>query len=61
MGSELGYTQTAAGYIKAPEGMFGHEAYVDVHVPYSDSPEHLEDGHYLSAAITYFPEQFDED
>lgn len=42
--SELGYEFTAVGYIKAPEGMFGREAYVDAHVPYSDEPVYLEDG-----------------
>lgn len=50
VGSELGYRYTAVGYIKAPDGMFGHSAYVDAHVPYSDAPEYLEDGYGIRSA-----------
>lgn len=43
---ELGYEYTAVGYIKAPQGMYGSgDPYVDAHVPYSESPEYLEDGY----------------
>ncbi len=48
--SELGYELTAVGYIKAPEGMFGGEAYVDAHVPYSGEPVYLEDGYAIRSA-----------
>ncbi len=50
VGEELGYTYTAVGYIKAPEGMFSHEGYVDAHVPYSEAPEYPDDGYAIRSA-----------
>lgn len=51
IGTELGYQHTAVGYIKAPEGMFTQAgSYVDAHVPYSDTPLYLEDGHAIRSA-----------
>lgn len=44
---EIGYQHIGAGCIKAPAEMFGHEAFVDVYVPYSESPEFLDDGYTL--------------
>ena len=45
--AEMGYQYIGAGYVKAPEEMFGHEAFVDVYVPYSENPEFLNDGYAL--------------
>ena len=45
--AEMGYQYIGAGYVKAPEEMFGHEAFVDVYVPYSEAPEFLNDGYTL--------------
>lgn len=50
VGSELGYELTAVGYIKAPEGMFGEDSYVDAHVPYSEEPAYLEEGGAIRSA-----------
>ena len=50
VGEELGYSYTAVGYIQVPDGMFGHSAYVDVHVPYSAAPEYLNNGFGLRSA-----------
>ena len=50
LAEELGYEQVAAGYIKAPSGMFGHDAFVDAHVPYSPNPLYLDGGSTLCAA-----------
>lgn len=50
LGTELGLEQTAVGYIKAPPEMFGFDAFVDAHVPYSETPEYLEDGAVLRSA-----------
>lgn len=50
VGSELGYELTAVGYIKAPEGMFGEDSYVDAHVPYSGEPAYLEEGGAIRSA-----------
>lgn len=50
VGEELGYSYTAVGYVKAPEGMFGHEGYVDAHVPYSEAPEYPDDGYTIRSA-----------
>ncbi len=51
IGSELGYQYTAVGYIKAPDGMFSQNgSYVDAHVPYSENPLYLEDGHAIRSA-----------
>lgn len=47
LAEELGFAHTAAGYIKAPRGMFGYDAFVDAHVPYSSSPVFLDDGYTL--------------
>ena len=51
VGEELGYEFTAVGYIKAPDGMFAQDgSYVDAHVPYSEEPVYLEDGHAIRSA-----------
>lgn len=50
LAEELDYAKTAVGYIKAPYEMFGHEAFVDVHVPYSEAPVFLEEGYALRSA-----------
>lgn len=47
---ELGYTDTAVGYIKAPFEMFGRDAFVDAHVPYSETPVYSEDGRTIRSA-----------
>ena len=50
MGEELGYNFTAVGYIQAPEELFGPDAFLDAHVPYSQSPAYLDDGHTIRSA-----------
>ena len=50
LGTEWGWSHTAVGYIRVPAEMFGYDAFVDAHVPYSDGPEYLEDGTVLRAA-----------
>ncbi len=51
VGEELGYEYTAVGYIKAPQGMYGSvDPYVDAHVPYSETPEYLEDGYAIRSS-----------
>lgn len=50
VGEELGYAYTAVGYIKAPEGMFGRDSFVDAHVPYSEAPVYLDDGYSLRSS-----------
>lgn len=50
VGEELGYSYTAVGYIKAPDGMFGPGSWVDAHVPYSDAPEYLDGGYTIRSA-----------
>ncbi len=47
LAAELDFSQTAVGYIKAPYDMFGYDAFVDAHVPYSDSPVFLDGGYTL--------------
>lgn len=47
---ELGYSYTAEGYIRAPDGMFGDGAFVDAHVPYSEKPEYLDRGRTIRSA-----------
>lgn len=48
---EDGYSLIGKGYIRAPEGMSDEEdAFVDVYLPYSESPEFLEDGHAIRTA-----------
>lgn len=47
---EMGYDYIGAGYIKAPEGMFGRDAFVDAYVPYSEAPEYLDDGYTIRSA-----------
>ncbi len=50
LAEELDFNYTAAGYIKAPYDMFGYDAFVDAHVPYSGSPVFLNDGYTLRSA-----------
>ena len=50
LAEELDYQYTAAGYIKAPYDMFACDAFVDAHVPYSDSPVFLDDGYALRSS-----------
>ena len=50
VGTELGYSYTAVGYIRAPNGMFGAGAFVDAHVPYSEKPEYLDRGYTIRSA-----------
>ncbi len=50
VGEELGYKFTAVGYIQAPEELFGPDAFLDAHVPYSQSPAYLDDGHTIRSA-----------
>lgn len=50
LAEELDFDYTAAGYIKAPYEMFGYDAFVDAHVPYSGSPVYLDDGYTLRSA-----------
>ena len=50
VGTELGFSYTAVGYIQAPDGMFGRSAFVDAHVPYSEHPEYLDRGHTIRSA-----------
>ena len=47
LAEELDFNHTAVGYIKAPYDMFGYDAFVDAHVPYSDSPVFLDGGYTL--------------
>ena len=48
---EDGYSLIGKGYIRAPEGMSDEEdAFVDVYLPYSESPEFLEDGRAIRTA-----------
>lgn len=50
LGQELDFNHTAVGYIKAPYDMFGYDAFVDAHVPYSDSPVFLDGGYALRSS-----------
>lgn len=50
LAQEMGYEQVGEGYIKAPCEMFGRDAFAGVYVPYSETPEFLEDGYALRAA-----------
>ncbi len=50
LAEELDFDHTAVGYIKAPYDMFGRDAFVDAHVPYSGSPVFLDDGYTLRSS-----------
>lgn len=51
LAEEDGYALIGRGYIRAPEGMSDDsEAFVDVYLPYSESPEFLEDGYAVRSA-----------
>lgn len=51
VGEELGYSYTAVGYIKPPEGMAeGPGYFADAHVPYSENPEYLDGGHTIRSS-----------
>lgn len=50
LAEELEFDHTAVGYIKAPYDMFGADAFVDAHVPYSEAPAFLDDGRTLRSA-----------
>ena len=56
---QLGYEQVGVAYIKAPEGMFGRDAFLDAYLPYGPKLEYQDDGrtvqstaHGMSVSVT---------
>lgn len=59
---DMGYEHIGTAYFKAPEDMFGREAFLDAYIPYGDQLEHLKDGyqvqstaHGMRVSVTMFP------
>lgn len=46
---DMGYEHIGTAYFKAPEDMFGREAFLDAYLPYGDQLEYLKDGYQVQS------------